>query len=154
LLGYSEEELTRMSFVDFTHPDDIQADTELAERLFRREIPSYRIQKRYVKKQGEIIWVNVTASLILAPDGQPLYGIGMVEDITEVKRTAEESLARQKLESVGTLAGGIAHDFNNLLGAVLAQADLASEELDECSPCKQQLKAIRELAMRGSEIVR
>ena len=49
----------------------------------------------------------------------------MVEDITEIKRTQEEAIRRQKLESVGTLAGGIAHDFNNLLGAVEAQAELA-----------------------------
>jgi C4-dicarboxylate-specific signal transduction histidine kinase len=49
----------------------------------------------------------------------------MVEDSNEVKRIQEEALARQKLESLGTLASGIAHDFNNLLGGVLAQAELA-----------------------------
>jgi PAS domain S-box-containing protein len=61
-----------------------------------------------VKKTGEIVWINLTASLILGPDGEPLHGIGMVEDITGIKRTHEEALFRQKLESVGTLAGGIA----------------------------------------------
>jgi nitrogen-specific signal transduction histidine kinase/CheY-like chemotaxis protein len=78
----------------------------------------------------------------------------MTEDITEIKRVQEEALLRQKLESVGTLAGGIAHDFNNLLGAVQAQAELASTELDPDSPCQEELKAICQVAARGSEIVR
>jgi nitrogen-specific signal transduction histidine kinase len=78
----------------------------------------------------------------------------MVEDVTEIKRNQEEAFFRQKLESVGTLAGGIAHDFNNLLGAVQAQAELGLAELDAGSSCKEELKAIREVATRGSEIVR
>src|SRR6516225_4084369 len=132
-------ELVQMSFVDITHPDDVRADVELAERLFKREMPFYRTQKRYVKKSGDIIWINLTASIILGSDGRPLHGLAMVEDITEIKRTQEEALFRQKLESVGTLAGGIAHDFNNLLGAVQAQAELASAELDGGSSCTEEL---------------
>ena len=75
----------------------------------------------------------------------------MVEDITEFKRAQEESLARQKLESVGTLASGIAHDFNNLLGSVLVQAELALSELTAGSSPDEELKTIRNVAMRGSE---
>jgi PAS domain S-box-containing protein len=154
MTGYSEPELLEKTYAEITHPDDVRADLEQADRLFGREIPFYRIQKRYVKKTGEILWVNLTASLIHGPDGEPLYGLAMVEDITEIKRSHDEALLRQKLESVGTLAGGIAHDFNNLLGAVQAQAELALEELEAGSPCKQELKTICEAAMRGSEIVR
>jgi len=154
MVGYSEEVLLQMSFPDITHPDDLGDDVELAERLFRREIPSYRMQKRYMKKNGEIIWINLTASIILDHDGEPLYWLAMIENITEVKRTQEEALARQKLESLGTLAGGIAHDFNNLLGGVLTQSELALTALDAGSSCKEELKAIREVAIRGSEIVR
>jgi PAS domain S-box-containing protein len=154
MAGYDEAELVQMGFVDITHPDDVRADVELAERLFKREIPFYRVQKRYVKKTGEIIWINLTACVILGSDGEPVHGLAMIEDITEIKHTQEEALLRQKLESVGTLAGGIAHDFNNLLGAVQAQAELASSELDAGLSCEEQLKAICDVAMRGSEIVR
>jgi PAS domain S-box-containing protein len=154
MVGYPEAELVRKTFAEITHQDDVRADVDLAERLFRREVPFYRMQKRYLKKSGEIIWINLTASAVFGHDGQPLYGIAMVEDITEAKRSQEEAFARQKLESVGTLAGGIAHDFNNLLGAVHAQAELALAELDEGSSCQAELKTIREVAMRGSEIVR
>jgi len=154
MLGYHEAELLGLSFVNITHPDDVRGDVELAEQLFKREIPYYRIQKRYVKKTGEIIWINLTASIILGADAKPLYGIAMVEDITELKRTQQETLFRQKLESVGTLAGGIAHDFNNLLGAIGAQAELAVTELDAGQPCRDELKTIGEVAIRASEIVR
>jgi PAS domain S-box-containing protein len=154
MVGYSEAELLQMSFMDITHPDDIPGEIEFAERLFRQEIPSYRLQKRYINKRGDIIWVSLTKSIITNAAGESLYGLTMVEDITEARHTQEETLARQKLESVGTLASGIAHDFNNLLGAVQAQAELALDELDAGSPCKEELKSIRDVALRGSEIVR
>jgi PAS domain S-box-containing protein len=154
MVDYDEVELLRLSFVDITHPDDVGVDIDLAEQLFKREIPFYHIQKRYVKKSGEIIWINLTASVILGPNDEPLHGLAMVEDITEIKRTQEEALVRQKLESVGTLAGGIAHDFNNLLGAIQAQTELAMTEMDAGASCREELKVISDVAMRGSEIVR
>jgi two-component system, cell cycle sensor histidine kinase and response regulator CckA len=80
--------------------------------------------------------------------------VGCSMDFTDLKRSQEEAFARQKLESVGTLASGIAHDFNNLLGSVLAQADLALAEFDAGSSPNEELKGIREVAIRGSEIVR
>jgi PAS domain S-box-containing protein len=154
MVGYSEAELVQKTFAEITHPDDVRADVELAGRLFRREIPFYRLQKRHVKKNGEIIWVNLTKSPILDDNGEPLHGLTMIEDVTDLKRTQEEAFARQKLEGVGTLASGIAHDFNNILGGVEAQAELAIAEFDTGSSCKNELKAICEAAKRGSEIVR
>ncbi len=154
MVGYPEAEFVQKTFAEITHQDDVRTDVELAERLFKREIPFYRMQKRYIKKNGAIIWINLTASVISGPDGQPLHGIAMVEDITEIKRAQEEALFRQKLESLGTLAGGIAHDFNNLLGAVRAQAELGLAELDTGSSCEEALMAICEVATRGSDIVR
>jgi PAS domain S-box-containing protein len=154
MVGYTEEEFVQKTFADITHPEDLQADLALAERLFGGKIPSYHIQKRYVKKNGDIIWIKLTASLIREYDGTPIHGLAMVEDITDLKRTQEEALAMQKLESVGTLASGIAHDFNNLLGGVLAQAELGLAELAAGSRPEEELKAISSVAIRGSEIVR
>jgi PAS domain S-box-containing protein len=154
MLGYDKSELVQMSFVDITCPDDVGEDVRLTEQLFKGEIPNFRMEKRYLKKNGEIIWINLAASTILGPNGEFLHGLGMIEDITEIKRAQEEALLRQKLESLGTLAGGIAHDFNNILGAVQAQAELALNELETDSSCQKELKAIGEVAMRGSEIVR
>jgi len=152
IVGYSEQELLRMSFVEITHPDDRRSNLEDADRLFRGKIPVFRMQKRYVRKDGAIVWVKVTAALVPDYNGIPI-SLGMVEDITEAKRNQEEAFARQKLESVGTLASGIAHDFNNLLGAALAQADLALAEYASGASPTEPLKAIQNLAIRGSEIV-
>jgi nitrogen-specific signal transduction histidine kinase len=77
----------------------------------------------------------------------------VTQDITDLKRAQEESAARQKLESVGALASGIAHDFNNLLGGVLAQADVALGQVAAGSSPEEELKMIRNVALRGSEIV-
>ncbi len=154
MVGYSELELIQKSFADITHPDDVQTDVQLSEQLFRGEIPLFRMQKRYLRKSGEILWINLTASVVRDREGEPLYGLAMMEDITEVKRNQEESLSRQKLESVGTLASGIAHDFNNLLGGVMSLAELALEECNSGSHPKEELRSIRQVALRGSEIVR
>jgi len=80
--------------------------------------------------------------------------VGACIDTTDFKRTQEEGLARQKLESLGVLAGGIAHDFNNLLGGILAQAELAETELAAGSPPDQELRAIKTVAIRAGEMVR
>jgi len=154
MVGYSEAELLQMSFADVTHPDDLGANAELGEKLFKREIPSYQLQRRYVRKDDEVIWINLTASLIRDQQGEPLYGLAMIEDITNVKRTQEEAVARQKLEGLGVLAGGIAHDFNNLLGGILAEAELTEADLPVGSPAVGEIQRIKQSALRGSEIVR
>jgi PAS domain S-box-containing protein len=100
MLGYSEAELTALTFPDITHPEDIDADVQLAERVFSGEIPHYKIEKRFIRQDGETVWGSMTAAVIRDERGNPLYGLGMVEDITDRKR-AEEALqeAREELES-------------------------------------------------------
>jgi PAS domain S-box-containing protein len=90
LLGYSETELLEMTFIDFTHPDDIEPDVRLAKQLYTKQIPSYRLEKRYLTKDQRIIWVNLNATMFQGEDGS-VYGIGMIENITERKQ-AEEAL--------------------------------------------------------------
>jgi diguanylate cyclase (GGDEF)-like protein/PAS domain S-box-containing protein len=86
LTGYTPEELAEMTFADITHPEDVSIDTELAERVFAGQIPRYEIEKRYITKGRRMVWINLTASVIRDPGGEPLYGIGVVQDITERKR--------------------------------------------------------------------
>jgi PAS domain S-box-containing protein len=80
--------------------------------------------------------------------------IGACIDITDLRRTQEEALAKQNLESLGVLAGGIAHDFNNVLGGINAQAELIGYDLPAGSELKEEIDKITTAAMRGSEIVR
>jgi len=80
--------------------------------------------------------------------------VGACIDTTDFKRTQDQALARQKLESLGVLAGGIAHDFNNLLGGIVAQAELAETELAGGLQPGQELQAIKNVAIRAGEMVR
>jgi two-component system, cell cycle sensor histidine kinase and response regulator CckA len=86
-------------------------------------------------------------------DGEAPHRAGVL-NISDIKRVRQEDLARQKLESVGTLASGIAHDFNNLLGSVLASTELALAEVDDGQSPAENLHRIRDVAVRGAEIVR
>jgi PAS domain S-box-containing protein len=87
MLGYTGEELKKMSFVEFTHPDDVDKDVSLAQEIFDGKRRYYQIEKRYIRKNGELIWGNLTVSAISRREDDSIeYIIGMVEDITARKR--------------------------------------------------------------------
>jgi PAS domain S-box-containing protein len=90
-LGYSPEELREKTFGDITHEDDLESDWEQARRLAAGVIDTYTMDKRYIRKDGSVMWVNLTASMLRDPDGQPLHYIAIVEDITQ-RREVEQSL--------------------------------------------------------------
>jgi PAS domain S-box-containing protein len=96
LTGYGPSELARLTFTDITHPDDIDADLRLARQVFAGELRSYSIDKRYVRKTGEIVWGALTVSVIRDDAGRPLKGLGIVQDISE--RRAALDLAQAELE--------------------------------------------------------
>jgi len=104
------------------------------------------------RPNGDLRSISCTSELSVDEESSPARMFGACHDMTDARRAQQEDLARQKLESVGVLAGGIAHDFNNLLGGVLAQAELALEQTGAYP--EEQLEAIRNVALRGTEIVR
>ena len=93
IVGYSREELITRTFGDITHPDDLEADWKQARLLLAGRIENYSIDKRYYRKDGSIVWINLTRSLMRRADGSPDYFISIVEDISARKR-AEESCAK------------------------------------------------------------
>ena len=101
MLGYSGDELTALTFADITHPDDVDNDVSLAQQLFTGHIPSFNIEKRYIKKNGDALWGNLTASVIHNDAGQTVYGLGMIENITERKQV--EQALNQRLEELSVL---------------------------------------------------
>lgn len=108
---------------------------------------------RMRKKEDAHFWARLDATAAQDVGGAPCCRV-VITYITERKRAQEESFARQKLESVGTLANGIAHDFNNLLGGMMAQTELALDEYQAGLSPEEEVKLIRDGAIRGSEIVR
>ena len=106
LLGYSEDELIGMEADDIGHPDDIEDSRELARRLFKGEVPYFTSEKRYVRKDGRIVWGRGTGSLIRDKNGRPLYGLGMVEDISKRKLAEEVAVRATRLfEEAEQIAG-------------------------------------------------
>lgn len=96
ILGYSQEELTRLTFQDITHPDDLETDLNLMYRLIDGEITNYSIEKRYIRKDGSITCINLSGSAIRNDEGTPKFFISIIEDINERKRI--ENLLRQSEE--------------------------------------------------------
>jgi two-component system sensor histidine kinase/response regulator len=89
IVGYSEEELLARDFQSITHPDDLDSDLEFVRQMRDGKISSYQMEKRYFHKQGQIVWVLLSVSMVRNADGEPLYFISQIQDITERKRSEE-----------------------------------------------------------------
>ena len=90
MLGYGKAELTRLGIRDISHPDDFEPTAEMSRRLFAGELSGYRAEKRYLKKTGDVVWAQLSVSLVHGDAGEPLYSIGVLQDITERKRAEQE----------------------------------------------------------------
>ena len=86
LVGYKEEELLAKRFQDFTYPEDLDADIEHLEQMLRGETPSYQVEKRFLHKEGHVVWVLQSVSLVRDGAGGASRFILMIHDITERKR--------------------------------------------------------------------
>ena len=151
--GRAPEEEFGLGWTANIHPGDLESCLTMYTTAFdaRRE---FQMEYRKKRADGEYRWVLGSGVPCFGPDGQFGGYVGTCTDITDLKRTRDENVARQKLETVGRLAEGISHDFNNLLGGVLSQAELAAQELAEGTSPDEQLGNIRTSALRGAAIVR
>ena len=86
MLGYTADEMRQMHYTQVTHPDDVGLDTAIAADVAAGVVPSYNVEKRYLRRDGEVVWVNVTVTS--TKDGS--FGIGMIEDISARRRLEAE----------------------------------------------------------------
>jgi len=133
IVGYSPDELMTRSFQDITHPEDLDSDLEQMRALLAGETEQYSMEKRYLRKDGSPIWINLTGTLVRDEAGAPDYFIAVVEDIArrkaaeaeilrlntdlegQVRERTAQLLQLQKMEAIGQLPAGVAHDFNHVL---------------------------------------
>jgi PAS domain S-box-containing protein len=113
LTGYAADELPGRTFQSVTHPDDCGLDTDQFDALVAGTSDTYQTEKRFIRKDGSVVWVALSASMVRDEGGAPLYGIRIVQEITELKRAE----ARQKF-----LLDELNHRVKNMLATVQSVA--------------------------------
>ena len=119
MLGYRADELMDMSFQQITHPDDLFIDQHYVARMLAGELPHYTLEKRYLRKGGEVLWITLTVALVRDLEGEPDYFISIIEDNQQRKET-EAALRRnegilresQRLAKIGNWRWRITDDHH------------------------------------------
>jgi PAS domain S-box-containing protein len=155
ILGFSEDELIKFTFKDFTHPDDLKDSIALMEELKSGRISFFSQEKRYIKKDGTIIYGKIIVNAI-RENQKPAFYVAELEDVTERKNMLKElegytkNLERlveertkqlknaERLAAIGSTAGMVGHDIRNPLQAMISDAYLLRSELTSMPQCESK----------------
>ena len=120
ITGYSQSEMLERTFQDITHPEDLDADLEYVRQMLANERRSYQMEKRYIRKDGGQVWINLTVSLVRSSKGEVRYFISVVEDISrrkQMEKALQNALLRLKeMEFIVTNSNVIAFLWRNQEG--------------------------------------
>jgi two-component system cell cycle sensor histidine kinase/response regulator CckA len=152
MLGYRKEELLNRFFSELIYVEDETVDLDFYRRLLSGKQDHYQVEKRYIQKEGGVVWGRENVSLARDVRGTPQYTIHMIENINEWKQLEAQFLQSQKMETVGRLAGGIAHDFNNLLTVLKGYSQLSLLGLKDDDPLKGNLREIKNATERAAQL--
>jgi PAS domain S-box-containing protein len=148
-VGYSRHELLQTTFQEITHPDDLDTDMGYVSQMLSGVIETYTMDKRYIRKNGSIVWIRLTVSLHKKTDGSPNYFISVIEDISlakdaenELKKlhSQTERLLSQQVVTQTVMA--LAHDLNQPLNAAGSYSEAAMRLLQQEVLDKQKLGEI------------
>jgi PAS domain S-box-containing protein len=130
MLGYERSELLKKTWAEMTYQDDLAADVTQLDRVTAGEIDGYTLDKRWIRKDGRVIDTIMSAKCLRRADGSVDYFVGLVQDITERKRSEEALRAAQaqlahmaRVTTMGELTSSIAHEVNQPLAAVVTNGD-------------------------------
>lgn len=167
MLGYDAETLQRMNFADFTHPDDIAGEQRILDEIRAGRREHYRLEKRYVRQDKSIVWIDLSSATIRDAEGRILNFIAVVHDITESKK-AELALtqSRQKLRALAAHQTGLLeedrkhvareiHDeLGQLLTALKMDLSLLRMQLGDNLPLREKTEAMGQLVDKTMAVVR
>jgi PAS domain S-box-containing protein len=123
IVGCRKDELLSKTFQDITHPDDLEVELRYTRQLIAGDLGTYSMEKRYLRKEGSVVWINLTVSLVRDASGDPSYTIAVIEDITERKH-AEQGL-RRSLNMLLAL-----REAGRVLGSTLSSEEIGSRLLE------------------------
>ncbi|MEK6589638.1 MAG: PAS domain S-box protein, partial [Nitrospinota bacterium] len=152
IVGYTEDELLGLTFKDITHPDDLKKNLYAMQQMLEGKTRTYFTEKRYIHKNGSIIYSSISAAIVQDLSGNFKYFIAIIEDITRRKQLEGDLERGRLIESIGTLAGGIAHDFNNLLTALLLNIFLVKRNLNPDDESFKRLSEGENICMQSKEL--
>ncbi len=160
MLGYTEEELSIMTYLDVTHDEDKAISSSAFKAMSNEIMDIPALEKRYIKKDGSILYAIVSGTFIKNDNGEILYSVSTVNDITEIVslRKEKENISaglrnQQKLEAIGTLAGGVAHEINNPLNGIMNYGQLIAD-MSENSDISEYSNEIIKETERIAKIVK
>ena len=142
LLGYTETELLDTNFQTLTHPDDLVSDMVQVEALLRGTLTGYQMEKRYVRRDGRVVWALLSVSLVRNPDGTPLHFLSQIQDI-DARKLAESQLRHQALHDTLTGLPNRAL-FLDRLGGALVRRTRREERLGVCFIDLDGFKAVND----------
>ena len=155
IFGTPADKCLGLSIFDFVHSGDIDVFLEHYMQLLSRQRTSLSLENRLVNpRNGCEIPLHWTINAQYDVQGQSIVVNGIARDLTDQRRTEEERLKIQKLESIGVLSGGIAHDFNNLLSVIMGNLDLAQAIGQVQDPGKTFLLEAKQACNRAKELTR
>ena len=163
MVGYSESELRGMRWIDLTHEEDRSATDDLVRSLLDGQILAYNMEKRYRRKDGHTIWVNVYNTLVPATATTPAFFPAIIIDITDRVRAEaalqhlQAELARvARVTTMGELATSIAHEINQPLAAIIASSNACRRWLEgqNLFRAKESLERVIADAVRASEVIK
>ena len=130
ITGYSEGELLATDFQSLTHPDDLERDLDQVRRLLAGEIDGYQLEKRYIHKNKQIIWIHLGVTLVRDEKSAPLYMISQIQDIT-IRKRAEEQIVRAKElaenanRSKSEFLANMSHEIRTPMNGIIGMTELA-----------------------------
>lgn len=138
IVGYSVEELLATTFQAITHPDDLDADIGFVRRMLDGSLSHYQMEKRYFHKDGHIVWVLLSVSLVREGDGRPLYFVSQIQDIT-ARKEADARLIESELRyrTIADLVPGFVYE--GVLSGGHPQTTWASDGFDRVHGCSLEL---------------